>query len=258
MACLKHLPAQEIGASLEIAADEAMPVVVSARDSRKDSWVPCSSRLLGLGGDGMILEMPRPYGSETPREFVPGEEVCLTFRLNGDKLICRSIVVRSGSEMIDGVEVPALRAARPESAHLIQRRAFSRVPVPEGEMLRAGFSVGSSDIAAPPSAPVWTGRVIDLGAGGFRAAVDPGAAHELDDGTPVYACLAFGKAGRTVYSDAAVRHVDGREKTAIVGLEFLHLAETPEGQKTLHFLCERIQSYQQARVPLPEDVPAAE
>ncbi|MFW6066177.1 MAG: flagellar brake protein [Planctomycetota bacterium] len=251
MACLVQLPRGELQDALEATAAEAMPVVVSVRDTDSDAWIPCSSRLLAVSDGVMLLELPRPYGSDTPREFVPGEEMCMTFRVGGDKLLCKSVVIRSGTEQLaDGTEAPALRVSRPEAGHLLQRRAFSRVAVPEGELLRAGFSVGSSEDTSPPAAPVWTGRVLDLGAGGMRVAVDPGAAAELEEGTPVYVCLAFGKAGRTVYSNAAVRHVEPRERTTIVGLEFLNLTDSPEGQKTLHFLCEKIQSYQQSRTGL--------
>ncbi len=259
MSCLKHLPAMDIVESLEAAAEAAIPVVVSVQDNNSGHWVPCSSRLLGLGDDALLLELPRPYGSDTPREFVPGEELCVTFRLNSDKLICRSIVIRCGTETLaDGIEAPAIRASRPEAAHLIQRRAFSRVSVPEGEMLRVGFAVGSSDVAAAPATPVWTGRVMDISAGGLRAAVNPGAAADLDEGTPVYACLAFGRAGRTIYTDAVVRHVESRRRTTIIGLEFQSLTDSPEGRKTLRFICEKTQSYQQERKPSQPNNPPAD
>lgn len=259
MACLVQLPRNELETSLTAAADEAMPVVVSVRDPQSDGWVPCSSRLLAVCGEAILLELPRPYGSDRPREFVPGEEMCMTFRLGGDKLLCKSVVIRCGTERLsDGTEAPALRASRPESGHLLQRRAFSRVPVPEGEMLRAGFSIGSSEDTSPPAAPVWTGRVIDLSASGMRVAVDPGAVSELEQGLPVYCCLAFGRAGRTIYSNAVLRHVDARERTAIVGLEFTTLTDTPEGQKSLRFICEKIQSYQQSRTGFAESSPSLE
>ncbi|MGC9455638.1 MAG: flagellar brake protein [Phycisphaerae bacterium] len=248
MACLLQLPHGELQDALEATAAEAMPVVVSVRDTRSDAWIPCSSRLLAVTDDAILLELPRAYGSDTPREFVPGEEMCMTFRLGEDKLLCKSVVVRCGTETLsDGTEAPVLRASRPQWGHVLQRRAFSRVPVPEGEMLRAGSSIGSSEETCVPAAPVWTGRVLDLSAGGMRVAVDPGAAAELEEGVPVYVCLAFGRAGRTVYSDAVVRHVESKERTTIVGLEFVELTGSPEGRKTLHFICEKIQSYQQAR-----------
>ena len=81
-----------------------------------------------------------------------------------------------------------------------------------------------------PPCPVWSGSVTNISAGGLQMSVDPQVTHVLEVGDVVGLRIVFGPGEVAVYADAQYRHYDDFGDRAVIGLQLVGLAETPEGQ----------------------------
>jgi len=132
----------------------------------------------------------------------------------------------------------------------LQRRAYIRAEVPANRIVRASFWLGSAE-AEPtgpsPERPVWSGRITDLSAGGFRMSVAAETAVGTDLGDIVGVRIVFGADGaETVYTDAQVRHIESQSDRAVIGFQFLGLAESAQGRIVLQMIAAKTTEFQKA------------
>ena len=252
MATLQELTHQQIEESIRAGAERTVPATVTIRDG--SSWANLQSRLMGLEGEHLLIAMPVPHACEKPRDFAPADKIGLSFKLKHHKHIFTATVAGVGEIGGNGTPAaPGLRVCWPTRMHRMQRRAFLRVDVPPSRLVRASFWLGGS--AAEPSgtsvnAPVWSGRVTNLSAGGFQLLTQDRALESLEVGDTVGVHLMFGAGGENVSADAQFRHVDRLEEGLMMGFQFLGLAQTPQGRKALHAISGKVGSFHRMLNPV--------
>ena len=68
----------------------------------------------------------------------------------------------------------------------------------------------------------------------------------LEAGDAIGVRLIFGTDGDTVYSDATFRHAEIQGDQALLGFQFIGLAQTPEGRVALQLLSSKVAEFQKA------------
>ena len=89
---------------------------------------------------------------------------------------------------------------RPSRMQRLQRRAYIRAEVPPNRIVRASFWLGgrtAEPTGGSPTTPVWSGRVVNLSAGGFQLHTDAAAASDVEIGDAVGVRVVFGMGGQS-------------------------------------------------------------
>ncbi len=244
MAGFKESTGRQINEILSLAGKKQVPVTIIVRTEK--SWLSFHSRILSVGMGHIWLRPPIGGDVDAAHEFIPSEEVGLTFKLKHHKYICgvKVIGMRALSDSQDG-QVPALVVCYPSNIRMLQRRVFERVEVPPGRIVRASFWLGGKDAepnGASPDSPIWCGQVTDISAGGFQVSAAKSAAASLDVGDLVGVRLVFGVGGHSVYTDAQFRHArDGQScENVLLGFQFMGLDQTLKGRAALRLIVAKV------------------
>jgi c-di-GMP-binding flagellar brake protein YcgR len=248
MGLLEELSSTYIDAVLDTVVSHCVPLVVTVREDER--WTAHRSRFLAVRDGSVVIEAPIAGEQSAPHEFVPGERLWLTFRLRRYKYVCDAIV--AGFERVRQKEdepAGALVISRPAGMQRVQRRSSYRAVVPGEDEIWAWFGVGDfSAEERPPSSewPMWQGALTNLGVGGFEMVSEDAAACGVDVGDRVGVCLVFEAEGKTVTCEAQIRRIRCQGRQAVLGMQFVDLAETRRGRKALEFLCAKVEQYKQA------------
>lgn len=246
MAKLQELTSRQIDEAVVAAVDKQVPVTVNVR--RDKVWHHLHSRLLGLRDSHMFLAIPQAYEGGEDLEFSPAEKLGLSFKLKHHKHVFSAITVGKETLEISGQgSVDVLSVCIPSKMQRLQRRAYQRVSVPEGKVVRVSFWVGTAGeepSGGNPSRPVWSGRVTDLSAGGFQLIVEDDEVWDLEVGESVGLRVAFGVGGQTVYADAQFRHRTEQDGKAVMGFQFLGLAHDRKSREVLQVLSAKVAEFQ--------------
>ncbi len=248
MPVLQELSAKQIDEVIRTATERTIPTIITI--STDDSWMNLHSRVLAVRGAHLLLELPGLEAGQPPHEFAPAERIGVSLKLKHHKHIFAGTVV--GQERLsleDGTEVPVLAVVMPTRMQRLQRRAFIRADVPDNRIVRASFWLGGCNAEPAGTSPehlVWSGRVINLSAGGFQVNTELRAADGLEVGHTVGVRLIFGTEGQTIYADAQFRHLEFKEGHALMGFQFIGLTETQEGRVVLQILSGKVSDFQRA------------
>jgi hypothetical protein len=239
---MQDLNIRQISDSLHDAVGRHIPLNLSVQT---DNWVNLHSRFLAVRDDKLLVELP-VLDDGAPHEFVPAEKVALSFKLKHHKYLSSARVAGLDTWTLDdGTDISVLSLCFPMQMQRLQRRSFTRVEVPPGRVVRVSFWPGDKDTepASPgDSTPVWSGRVMDLSAGGFQAIL-----HEpttLPEGQTVGVRLAFGPGETSIYCDAQYRHGCKQEDdTWSLGFQFIGLAQTEAGREVLRTIGRKMNEF---------------
>jgi c-di-GMP-binding flagellar brake protein YcgR len=205
--------------------------------------------------------MPENGQSPEPHEFVPAERIGLAFKLKHYKhVFCVTITGFENAELPPSgpaggeaqtsydtpLVVTALQVCCPTRMQRLQRRAFLRATVPPNRIVRASFWPGGwqdEPTSASAQTPVWLGTVSDISAGGLQILTDANIASALHGENSVGMRLVFGAGDQTVYADAQFRHVEPAGDKALVGFQFVGLAQTPQGRHALDLISRKVGEY---------------
>lgn len=238
---MQELNIRQIGESLQDAVSRHIPLNLSVQ---AEHWVNLHSRFLAVQDDKLLVELPT-MDDGTPHKFAPAEKVALSFKLKHHKYLSSARVAGLNVWTLeDGTSVPALCLCFPMQMQRLQRRSFTRVEVPAGRIVRVSFWPGDKDSepASPNiSAPVWSGRVADLSAGGFQAILSENA--NLEEGQTIGVRLAFGPGETSVYCDAQFRHSCQQGDSWSLGFQFIGLAQTDAGREVLRILGRKMNEF---------------
>ncbi|MCD6304107.1 MAG: PilZ domain-containing protein [Planctomycetes bacterium] len=248
MAALQHLDNRQIDEVIQAACRHAAPAALTVQED--SAWLSFRSRFVAARGGHVWLGLPAEAseGGRHAERFAPASRIGVSFKLKHHKHVFTAIV--AGSEQVarpDGEPVAAVKLCSPTSMHRMQRRAFIRADVPPNRVVRASFWMGgvAAEPAGPnPLRPVWTGRVINISAGGFQLITDDQAVCGLEVGETVGVRISFGSGEPTVYADAQFRHVQPMAAGLAVGFQFVGLAHSDQGRKTLQFLGTKTAQFQ--------------
>jgi c-di-GMP-binding flagellar brake protein YcgR len=252
MSILQELNHREIAQVILSAAQRSLPLTITVRDG--EHWANYPSRLVGVKDHCLLVE--RPSGDQVAAgAFSAGQSIGVSLKLKHHKyLFLANVACEPAPALVQGDDAPLLLLGLPTRMQRLQRRAYIRAEVPGGCVARAAFWVGGhKDEPAGPDRPVWSGRVINLSAGGFSVRTGEKSVRFLEVGDLVGTRLVFGIGQEAVYADACVRHFSLSDEGTVVGFQFLGLEYSDEGKTALQALSLKVNEFQAAA---PHDRPA--
>jgi len=235
--------------ALDEAASRNVPSVLRVRDSV--SWVAHKSRFLGANPvtKRLYVEYPPPAAPEAPPpEVRRGESVGVAFRRGHKKCVFTSVVL--GQEEYgpdEGTRAPALALRWPDSLQELQRRAYYRVSVPPHKTVTVELWQGGAACrkkAGTAAWPSYSGRLMDLSAGGMRLVLPPNRDPRLDVGDAVGLEFQPEPGGPAFLLNGIVRYVEpAPDGATAMGLQFVGLEATVENRKVLQQLLRVVNQY---------------
>ncbi|MCK4600901.1 MAG: PilZ domain-containing protein [Phycisphaerae bacterium] len=246
MSYIYELSNEQINEAVSMAAQKHVPVSITVR--AKSRWVNYHSRAIVIHEGHFWIELPITEASVAPHEFAPAEKVGLSFKLKHHKHIFTGTVASLRTfELADGAEAPVIAVCVPTQMYRLQRRAYERVEVPSNRIVRASFWLGgcqAEPAGTSAESPVWSGRTMNISAGGFQVRTDRDAAKSLEPGDIVGVRLGFGAEMETVYADAQFRHTEPAGESVLLGFQFLGLGQTDVGKKALTLIVAKVTEFQ--------------
>ncbi len=234
MTTLRDLTIAQIDEAIAGAAERRLPITLTIPSG--ESWQILHSRFLGVREGHLLIEVPVADDGQ-PHEFKAADCIGVSFKFKHHKHVFSGTV--AGSEKLrldDGTETQVLSLCSPTRMKRVQRRAFMRAAVPAGRIVRASFWTGGLQAEPHRSSiqtPVWSGRVVNISAGGMLVSCDPAVAQVLDPGETVGMHISFGVGEEAVSCDAQFRHLEATEDETLVGFRFVGLDQTPQGEKAM-------------------------
>jgi len=248
MTALRELSFEQIEQTVREAIEREVPVTLTVREDC--GWANARSRLVSVEGDHLLLSTPEGPNGAPVSGMEAAAKVGLSFKLKHYKYV--STVTVAGTQDGDAGAGKLLSVCFPTSMLRMQRRAYERVAVPLNRIVRASVWLSGRDAepsVTSPEHPVWSGTVTNLSAGGFQLRTTQEATRFLEVGDIVGVRIVFGAAEETVYADAQFRHWepgDGDGGLALMGFQFIGLAQSHEGLEVIQFLNRKIREFQHA------------
>lgn len=242
MATLQELSIRQIDEAIQAAVDRQVPATITVR--LDPGWETYHSHFVALDQGHICVELPRSPDGRPLHGFAPAEKAGVSFKLKHHKhTFTGTVAGLEARPMPDGQELPIIRICSPTRMHRMQRRAFTRAVVPEGRVVRASFWPGGREAEpSPPSPdrPLWSGRVINLSAGGFQLRMPHDAADQLQPGQIVGVRIWLGAGEEPVYADAQFRHRQAADGDVRLGFQFIGLAQTVDGRRALQAIGSKV------------------
>jgi len=248
MPTLQDLNGPQIDEAVQSAVERCVPVAASVRSGA--GWLNLRTRFVATRGDRVLVELPGAGEGHGPWEFTPADKLGMSFKLKHHKHLCTATVAGIEQYAIgDGETIPVLSLCWPVRMQRLQRRAYMRADVPNGHIVRASFWLGgrgAEPSGTSTSAPVWSGTVSNLSAGGLQLHCDDDLAGVLEAGDVVGVRILFGVGEEAVYSDAQFRHIERNAGGYLLGFQFVGLEQTREGHQALRLISNKVSEYQHA------------
>ncbi|MBN1489020.1 MAG: PilZ domain-containing protein [Phycisphaerae bacterium] len=251
MSVMSILAAEACDAALEQALARGEPVVLSLE--RSDAWLVAKSRFLGAASPGHQLLVQYPDASEGDGqrpEIQTGENIGVAFRRGHKKCVFTAIVLATGHYTpSDGEPIESLALSWPAEVQELQRRAYYRVPVPGNRFVPVKFWEGSANRQDGPGrrwAPTHTGQLADISVGGMRVVLPAAQNPRLHEGDAVGIEFQPDINQPPFVLDTQFRYANETPDSQIsIGLQFVGLETSPQGQELLHRLFRVVRRYQQ-------------
>ena len=105
-----------------------------------------------------------------------------------------------------------------------------------------------------PDQPVWSGRVVNISAGGLQLVSEQHLGDAVSSGDVVGVRISFGVGEQNVYADAQFRHTVAEDGKTHLGFQFIGLGLTPEGREALQVIGSKANQYQRELAHPPTHV----
>lgn len=145
----------------------------------------------------------------------------------------------------------------PDRMERIQRRAYTRMPVPKSLNVKVlfwhrGYTDNSREV---PLENYWQGKLINLSAGGLQIGVHLDQAPNFKLGQLVGLQFTPMSYQKPIHVEAQVRHIaqNAEGQMFYVGVEFLGLEATGQGRQKLHRIVNTVNAYQKRNELQSED-----
>lgn len=250
MSFVNDLTNDQINEVISLAAEKQVPVTITIRVGER--WINYRSRAIGADDAHFILQMLIPDGVHESAEFQLAQQLGLSFKLKHHKHI---FAARVAEVNLPGQEAgtTAVSVCLPTRMQRLQRRAYERVDVPAGRIVRASFWLGGCEAepaGTTPKTPVWSGQVTNLSAGGFMVRSADRLEETLSIGDIVGVRVSFGTDVETVYADAQFRHMEETcEGYSLLGMQFLGLGQSEERRDALSLIVSKVTEFQRRSQP---------
>lgn len=219
----------------------ARRVYVTMTVQHQNRWISFRSRTVAARDGLVVVEVPPPSESIRPEQVLPEQECGINFRLNSYRYFCSAVVSGPADwPCDDGRQIRVMAFQIPAQVEKVERRAFERLDVPSGQIVRACVWVGSS------RKPFWYGSVLNVSMGGFQMRATLAALNFFEPGDVASASLSFGAEGEPVLVQAHFRHGDRDATMSLLGFEFASLNMTPQGQEAMRIILAKLDEFRQA------------
>ncbi|MCY3018343.1 MAG: hypothetical protein NTW87_04825 [Planctomycetota bacterium] len=215
---------------------------ITSRGHDASAWISSHGRLISADAQGIVVQLTAMDDESRLRAFQPSDRVGVTFKLKRHKYVLNSVIaeLRPARQTPDQQHSTALLVIRwPTKMHRLLCRQITYFESWPSRIFRAAFWPGgrkAEPIAIGQDTPVWSGVVINITASGLTMRVYPMVLHFLKAGDLVGLRVVAGPGDVVAYSDARFDHGDDLGDHALVCLQFVGLAETPEGQRLLRVI----------------------
>lgn len=248
---LQELGLRQINEALSLAVEKRAPVTLTIRQD--DTWLTLASRFVAISGNRLVIELPVAEGHNPQHEFALAEKIGLAFKIKHHKHIFTATVAGVMEHKLDdGTGASMLAFCLPSRMQRLQRRMYYRADVPPNRVVRTSIWTGGRDSEPDSSrnaSPIWSGRIVNLSAGGFQMVMPQPPSPTLEVGESMGVRIAFGNGQETVFADAQFRHIKQEGADWSLGFQFVALTQTPEGREALHILSQKISEFQHAAKP---------
>ena len=242
---------------LQAVCDENIPIFVSYLSARK--WQIARAKITDVAQRCFKVKIT-PQRVTMPVMLQPEQTVGISFKygfesaVSGARFVFGAEVAAVGSTGSPQVEPAAgmgsVSLSMPEEVDVIQRRNFERIMTPEKmdvavSVWSRNFLEGGRGTPAAEVSQSWTGRLVDISAGGLAVAISLSQGPVLETGQfvnlkfvplPNETPLAFNAYIKSVSQTAAGDSV-------CVGLEMVGLEASAEGRLVLQRLCNVVEQY---------------
>ena len=245
MSALQELNPTQANEALVAACQKRIPVTVMLR--RGEAWLNMRSRFLATDGGQLILELPWVDQTGAVDDFAADEELGVSFKHKHHKHLFNTTVLATREFRGPEGNTQVMSVGCPTAMQRIQRRAYQRVSVPPNRIVRASFWLGGRErepAGTTENRPVWSGRVMNISAGGFQLGAPENVGMALELGEMVGLHMTFGASGETLFADAQFRHCEQAEQGTLMGFQFIGLGQTAEGKDALRIIADKVREYQ--------------
>ncbi len=198
-------------------------------------WEIFKTRFLGIDHEHfrIFLEYPGNPG-QPPPELQPEQNVGISFRHGSHKCVfATSVVDRLQLAGRHGKHRPALCVRWPDVMQELQRRLYYRTAVPRQVMIPVDLWNLEDRAGTGAPGPV-RGRIVDVSAGGLSVTLAPQAGDLFGRNTSLQCRFTTGGIEPPLELQARLRHRDtDAGGTVRLGLQFVGLDSTPEGQEVI-------------------------
>lgn len=205
-------------------------------------WFKSPVQFVSVSADVIHIK-PISDKSDRPMPLQVNQPVGLTFQLDYYKYLFETEVV--------GFETSGGRIAIldfPDKVEQMQRRAYSRVPVPKNIVVKVLFwhRGYTDDTREVPIDSYWQGKLIDLSAGGARITIELQQKPNFRIRQVVGMQFTPMCYQQPILVEAQVIHLDESVDMNLLtlGVEFLGLETSAEGRQTLHRIKDIIEIYE--------------
>ena len=232
MAKMENISDEMIQQALADAVAKSLPLTVTVQ--RQNRWLTFRSRIIVTQQGVMWIDLPTSDNGARVMSYEANEEMGLMFRFGAIRYVFSGSAVGEENYTDEAKhEKHAIRVALSGTMRRSERRLHQREDVPAKLQARASFWLGGREAEpqeARVDAPVWSGRVMDLSAGGILVRASGEASGYIEPGDIVGICITFGGEGQAAYLDAQSRHHGADGEMAMLGFQFVDLETDYAGE----------------------------
>jgi c-di-GMP-binding flagellar brake protein YcgR len=235
---------------LQTVYNENIPMFISYLSARK--WQIARAKITDVSEKCFKVKIT-PQKVTTPVMLHPGQTVGISFKYGFEQGYGRFVFgaeVAAVEQASDLSCLGSVSLAMPEEIEVIQRRSYQRIMTPEKlnisvSIWSRSFLGGGRGMPAAEVSQSWTGKLVDISAGGLAVAISMSQGPLLEEGQfvslkltplPNQTPLAFNVYVKSVSQTAAGDNV-------CVGMEMVGLEASSEGRLVLQRLCNVVEQY---------------
>lgn len=246
MSVQQEVAATEIHEIVESSAMRNTPVAITCQIG--GSWRSYRSRFLGLRDGELWVEYPQPEpGREAPQVDL-GSRLGAAFKQRHHKYVFTAAVLQVADfALAGGAAVRGVQIEWPVKMQRLQRRAFYRAGVPSDRPAFVEFwqgSPGQDPRGALREKLLYTGKLLDISAGGVRLQLIGDRNPQLQTGDPVGMLLKLHGLDEPLRVGGQFRHAARDEFGTTLGIQFMGLTESGDGRKLFHSISRIVCEYQ--------------
>ena len=230
---------------LSQAINKQIPGILSHMSRGK--WHMSKVILTNLGQSILHVEIA-PREKPLPINIHIDQPVGLTFKLDFNKYICES-VVKGLEPSINSDCGGKLLLDMPLKLEKMQKRNYYRVQLPNEKFVEAVFwhRGYSNQEVAVPSNDVWTGRLLDLSAGGLQLGIDISQKPNFKSGQLIGIKFIPFQGERPMILEGQIRHIAKTvdETKLCLGIQIVGLEASQEGREKLRRVVNIVERYLQ-------------